>query len=73
LRPTALRYFHTAAAAPAPSKSDKPPSIGALLGSSGGYGWAAAEKTPSTNKEKTQKAKQKIKRELNKFFMAMRG
>ena len=36
------RNFHTAAAAPAPIRSVRPPSMGALLGSLGGVGWACS-------------------------------
>jgi len=57
----AARYFQAAAAAPAPSIIDKPPSMGALFGSSGGGGCACTRFGNETcrNSSKTQ---QKIAR-----------
>jgi hypothetical protein len=56
----AARYFQAATAAPAPTISDKPPSMGALLGSSGGVGWPETDNIPTTETNNAQTAKKRI-------------
>ena len=58
------RNFHTAAAAPAPSRSVRPPSMGALSGSLGGGGWACSKLGEVRNNAK-------INMRLNVIFVIM--
>ena len=63
----AARYFQAATAAPAPTISDKPPSIGALFGSSGGVGCARNSSEEAKSKINSMNKVRNIEREKEDF------